>query len=52
VTEPLRRDQRNHVQLFLDIRAAVLNGTLEASFRRLYPQFRPANGTAEIAKAA
>jgi hypothetical protein len=31
------------VQPFLDVRAAVLDGTLEGSFRRLYPDFRPAN---------
>ncbi len=31
------------VQPFLDVRVAVLDGTLEASFRRSYPKFRPAN---------
>lgn len=40
------------VQPFLDVRVAVLNGTLEASFRRCYPQFRPANDTAPIENAA
>ena len=40
------------VQPFLDVRVAVLNGTLEGSFRRLYPQFRPANDTNPIADAA
>lgn len=31
------------VQPFLNVRVAVLDGTLEASFRRSYPKFRPAN---------
>lgn len=30
-------------QSFLDVRVAVLDGTLEKPFRRLYPDFRPAN---------
>ncbi len=29
------------VQPFLDVRAAVLNGTLEGAFRRRYPDFHP-----------
>jgi hypothetical protein len=33
------------VQPFLDVRVAVLDGTLEQSFRRLYPNFRLANDT-------
>ncbi len=31
------------VQPFLDVRTAVLNGTLEDAFRRRHPGFRPAN---------
>jgi hypothetical protein len=31
------------VQPFLDVRTAVLNDTLEATFRRRYPGFRPTN---------
>jgi hypothetical protein len=31
------------VQPFLDVRAAVLNDTLEDAFPRRYPGFRPAN---------
>ncbi len=38
------RWNRCAVQPFLDVRVAVLDGTLEASFRRSYPKFRPANG--------
>jgi hypothetical protein len=40
------------VQPFLDVRVAVLNGTLESSFRRLYPGFRPANDSSPIRAAA
>jgi hypothetical protein len=40
------------VQPFLDVRVAVLDGTLEGSFRRLYPDFRPANDTGPIPAAA
>ncbi len=40
------------VQPFLDVRAAVLNGTLEGMFRRRYPDFRPANRTVENEAAA
>ena len=40
------------VQPFLDVRAAVLNGTLEGSFRRRYPNFRPANANHQITEAA
>jgi hypothetical protein len=40
------------VQPFLDVRAAVLNGTLEGMFRRRYPDFCPANRTVETAAAA
>jgi hypothetical protein len=34
---------RTKVQPFLDVRTAVLDGTLEDAFRRRYRGFRPAN---------
>ncbi len=37
------RRSRTAVQPFLDVRTAVLNGTLEDAFRRRHPGFRPAN---------
>src|SRR4051794_7374549 len=37
------RWNRATVQPFLDVRTAVLNGTLEDAFRQRYPDFRPAN---------
>ncbi len=37
------RWNRATVQPFLDVRTAVLNGTLEDVFRRRHPGFRPAN---------
>src|SRR4051812_47489970 len=37
------RWNRTTVQPFLDVRTAVLNGTLEDAFRQRYPGFRPAN---------
>jgi hypothetical protein len=40
------------VQPYLDVRAAVLNGTLEGAFRRLYPSFHPLNRDMETAAAA
>ncbi len=40
------------VQPFLDVRVAVLNGTLEGAFRRRYPEFRPVNQNTETAAAA
>jgi hypothetical protein len=40
------------VQPFLDVRVAVLDGTLEGSFRRLYPDFRPANSIDPTSAAA
>ena len=40
------------VQPFLDVRVAVLDGTLEGSFRRLYPDFRPANSAGQSSAAA
>jgi hypothetical protein len=38
------RWNRATVQPFLDVRAAVLNDTLEDAFRHRYAGFRPANG--------
>jgi hypothetical protein len=40
------------VQPFLDVSVAVLDGTLESSFRRLYSDFRPANDIPPISAAA
>ncbi len=40
------------VQPFLDVRVAVLDGTLEGLFRKLYPNFRPANDSDAISDAA
>jgi hypothetical protein len=40
------------VQPFLDVRTAVLNGTLEGAFRGRYPDFRPANHDIESPAAA
>ena len=37
------RWSRATVPFFLDVRTAVLNGTLEDAFRRRHPGFRPAN---------
>ena len=41
------RWKRWTVQPFLDVRVAVLDGSLEGSFRRIYPDFRPANDTGQ-----
>jgi hypothetical protein len=46
------RWDRATVQPFLDVRTAVLNGTLEDAFRRHYPGFRPANDGAALPAAA
>ena len=46
------RWNRATVQPFLDVRTAVLNGTLEDAFRPPYPGFRPANDDEAIALAA
>jgi hypothetical protein len=46
------RWNRATVQPFLDVRTAVLNDTLEDTFRRRYPGFRPANDEEEVALAA
>jgi hypothetical protein len=40
------------VQPFLDVRVAVLDGTLENSFRKLYSEFRPANDHGPISASA
>jgi hypothetical protein len=40
------------VQSFLDVRVAVLNGTLEGAFRRSYPNFRPVNQNTATTTAA
>src|SRR4029453_18889496 len=46
------RWNRATVQPFLDVRTAVLNGTLEDAFRQRYPGFRPANDDRATAAAA
>ena len=46
------RWNRVTVQPFLDVRTAVLNDTLEDTFRHRYPGFRPANDDEAIALAA
>ena len=46
------RWSRTTVQPFLDVRTAVLNGTLEDAFRRRYPGFRPAHVGAARSAAA
>jgi hypothetical protein len=46
------RWNRATVQPFLDVRTAVLNGTLEDAFRRRYPGFRPANDDQALPEAA
>ena len=47
------RWSRATVQPFLDVRTAVLNGTLEDAFCRRHPGFRPANeGLKATAQAA
>ena len=47
------RWNRATVQPFLDVRTAVLDGTLEDAFRQRHPGFRPANaGHKATAKAA
>jgi hypothetical protein len=40
------------VQPFLDVRVAVLDGTLEDSFRKMYPEFRSANDHRPASAAA
>jgi hypothetical protein len=46
------RWNRMTVQPFLDVRTAVLDGTLEDTFRRRYRGFRPANDQGTTAAAA
>ena len=40
------------MQPFLNVRTAVLNGTLEDAFRRRYRGFRPANDDGTTAAVA
>ena len=46
------RWNRATVQPFLDVRTAVLNDTLEDTFRNRYSGFRPANDDDAVALAA
>jgi hypothetical protein len=46
------RWNRATVQPFLDVRTAVLNGTLEDAFRQRYPGFRPATNDQALPVAA
>jgi len=46
------RWNRATVQPFLDVRTAVLNGTLEDAFRRRHPGFRSANDDQALPAAA
>jgi len=46
------RWNRATVQPFLDVRTAVLNGTLADAFRQRYPGFRPANDDHKVTAAA
>ena len=46
------RWNRTTVQPFLDVRTAVLDGTLEDAFRRRYRGFHPANDEGTAAAAA
>jgi hypothetical protein len=46
------RWNRMTVQPFLDVRTAVLNDTLEDTFRHHYPGVRPANGDEAVAAVA
>src|SRR4051812_40819034 len=46
------RWNRASVQPVLDVRTAVLNGTLEDAFRHRYPGFRPANDDQALPAAA
>ena len=46
------RWNRATVQPFLDVRMAVLNGTLEDAFRQRYPGFRPANDDQALPETA
>ena len=46
------RWSRATVQPSLDVRTAVLNGTLEDAFRQRHPGFRPANNEQALPKAA
>jgi len=48
----LIRWNRWTAQPFLDVRVAVLDGTLENLFRTIYPEFRPANDTGQVSAVA
>ena len=50
--KPQMRWNRTTVQPFLDVRAAVLNDTLEDAFRRRYSGFHPTNDEGATAAAA
>ena len=52
VNKQQMRWNRWTVQPFLDVRVAVLDGTLERSFRQIYPHFRPARDAEPGAAAA
>jgi hypothetical protein len=56
LTVPNKKQQmhwnRTTVQPFLDVRPAVLNGTLEGALRRRDRGFRPANDEGTTAAAA
>jgi hypothetical protein len=45
------RWSRATVQPFLDMRTAVLNGTLKRAFRRRHPGFRPVNDNPRLIAA-
>jgi hypothetical protein len=49
---PERPDDRWTVPPFLDVRVAVLDGTLEGLFRKLYPNFQPANDSGAVSVVA
>ena len=50
--QQMRWNRATTVQPFLDVRTAVLNGTLEDAFRQRYPGFRPANDGHKATAAA
>jgi hypothetical protein len=50
-SQQMRWDRRT-LQPFLDVRVAVLDGTLERSFRQIYPSFRLANVVDPVSAAA
>jgi hypothetical protein len=46
------RWNRTTVQLFLDVRTAVLNDNLEDAFSHRYPDFRPTNDDQVVSEVA